>query len=69
MPAQDEYTEVKPPPLWSPAGQPKAKCSVPSCHNPVLAQGRCRRHLGNRAAGRLKAQVREEGIERLRKSL
>jgi hypothetical protein len=68
MPAQDEYTEVKPPSLWSPTGQPKVKCSVRSCHNPASDRGLCRRHLGNRGAGRLKAQVREEGIERLRKS-
>jgi hypothetical protein len=51
---------------WPP-GQEKAKCSVPSCHKPEKARGKCAYHLGNPVARSLKEQVRRRGLAPLRK--
>ena len=67
MPAQDEYAEKLPPPLWSPDGKPREKCSVTSCHYPAIDRGRCRFHLGNPTRRRLRDEVRKKGLDALRK--
>jgi hypothetical protein len=68
MPSQDEYVVAKPPALFTPDGKPRPQCRVRGCKRIAGRLGLCRHHHGDRDGRRLRAEVRQKGIDMLRKS-